>query len=169
MSWLQNWFIPNNENIRDYNPTVIDEQIILQNHAYNMNAINMAHQEKMNAINKKYEEEKKMCETYYNQNMSKIDLNNDSNKYYYYQSNPNLYPNQNCELKIGNVGIIDNNINANLSNKNFININLSPEEKRKIEYEEREKKRKQRELERKRREAKNIKLTEEDILKKENK
>jgi len=59
MSWLQNWFIPNNENIRDYNPTAIDQQIILQNHAYNMNAINMAHQEKMNAINKKYEEEKK--------------------------------------------------------------------------------------------------------------
>ena len=45
---------------------------ILQNHAYNMNAINTAHQEKMKAINQKFEEEKKMCENSYNQNMLKI-------------------------------------------------------------------------------------------------
>ena len=120
----------------------------------------MAHQEKMKAINQKFEEEKKMCENSYNQNMLKIDLNNDSNNYYYYQ-NQNLYPNQNYELKTGNVGIIEDNINVHLNSKNVINPNLSPEEKRKMEYKEREKKRKQRELERKRREAKNTKLTEE--------
>ena len=129
----------------------------------------MAHQEKMKAINQKFEEEKKMCENSYNQNMLKIDLNNDSNNYYYYQNNQNLYPNQNYELKTGNVGIIEDNINVHLNSKNVINPNLSPEEKRKMEYKEREKKRKQRELERKRREAKNTKLTEENILKKEQK
>ena len=106
MNWLSNLFYPTSNN-QNYNlgiPPVTNEQIILQNHQYNMNLINASHQNKMNSIQKKYEEEKNLCEANCQANLSKLNLDN-NNQYYYYQKDPSLYPNSNTnyDLKIGNV------------------------------------------------------------------
>lgn len=167
MSWF-GFLWTGNQNDINRKPIVTNEQIIWQNHLDNTNVINMAHEVKMKNLNKKYEEEKNLSETAYKNNLSKIGLNN-NNMYHYYPTCPNTYSNQIYGLKIGNIGVIQSNINNNLNSKIPINPNLSKEERRKLEYEKREQERKQRELERKRREAKNSKLTEEDIKEKERK
>ena len=156
MNFFQNFFGYNNnqnsgfdwnENYSYSNEPITNEQVILNNHQYNMNLINMDHLRKMQNLDNQYEEEKRQCEMKYQENLLKID--NDPTSYYYFEQKPN----QVYKLKLDKEKSLnekkDNIIN---NNDNFkISSNISNEEKRKREQQKRKFERQQREILRKKR------------------
>lgn len=170
MNFFQNIFgYNNNQNpgfdyIENYcynNEPITNEQVILNNHQYNMNLINMEHQRKMQNLNNQYEEEKRIYEMKYQENLSKI--NNDPTSYYYYEQNPN----QVYKLELDKEkSLNEKKDNMNNNNDNFkISSNMSNEEKRKIEQQKREFERQQREILRKKRLEENQKKFRKEIKK----